>query len=583
MKPTFAKKKALQEPMRELIPLLQAALTDLGATDCSSNLLGLIRAKRFDLAIVAAEQYSAQCTESSLKLFDDGSRNAAIRLYYKGAQLEHLIKKLPVEDGSLHPRVAALKKFWAAEHRCKRVNSRFQAHLRGDAGHGRLKGKQLPYVRILDEIRRDIFSLLGPRPDMENIYSRCRFGPGSAVGITGDTTHLLKKMDASTCTPAALPFATEAIWANFQMRTAYLPNKGGYVCYDQQAFRESVYSRMVLVTNNKIAFVPKTAKTDRTIAIEPAWNVFLQLGVDAYLKQKLQRWGIDLADQTRNNELARQGSCLSSINPLSTIDLSSASDSLAINLVRFLLPPEWFSFLNAIRSPSFILDGQQHRYEKFVSMGNGFCFPLESLIFGAAARAALRITGDHTMSVYGDDIIVPQSSSLVLIEILRYLGFRTNVSKTFVHGPFRESCGTDFFDGTNVRPFTLNYIPASLRDYIKIGNGLLDRYMLLPELYQLCINKVLPKGVITPYEPPCADGSLRVPLDVFMTSKWASWNRQLQCWRTRSYKDIPVLDKTRVPSTFMEEMLCITSGATSASGSPRFARRRKTRTVLVTI
>jgi hypothetical protein len=178
------------------------------------------------------------------------------------------------------------------------------------------------------------------------------------------------------------------------------------------------------VQYNKITCVPKNAKTDRTIAIEPTLNGFLQTGVDRFYKKRLRRIGVDLSSQALNKALARIGSLYGCY---STIDLSSASDSMSVQLIKELLPADWFSFLDAIRSPSYSLDNKTPvRYEKFCIMGNGFCFPLETLIFRAAVEYVMSVCSIHpnrTCAVYGDDIIVPYECALLLIEVLRDLGF----------------------------------------------------------------------------------------------------------------------------------------------------------------
>jgi len=64
--------------------------------------------------------------------------------------------------------------------------------------------------------------------------------------------------------------------------------------------------------------------------------------------------------------------------------------------------------------------------------------------------------------VYGDDIIVPSESYDMVSWALECFGFQVNPEKSFSTGPFRESCGTDAFAGTNVRPIFVDR-PRSLR------------------------------------------------------------------------------------------------------------------------
>ena len=219
-----------------------------------------------------------------------------------------------------------------------------------------------------------------------------------------------------------------------------------------------------IVEGSKVTTVPKTALVDRCIAIEPDMNMFIQKGIGAVIRRKLKGVGVDLNDQTHNQRLAYLGSRTGS---LSTIDLASASDSIAIELVKLLLPHDWFDALMRCRSEVGVLPcGTKHHFEKISSMGNGYTFELESLIFWALARSVLEVSGceDRRLGVYGDDIVIHNSVAEVLIEVLDYCGFRTNLDKTFISGPFRESCGKHYFYGEDVTPL-----------YIKEPLGTLNR------------------------------------------------------------------------------------------------------------
>ncbi len=208
-----------------------------------------------------------------------------------------------------------------------------------------------------------------------------------------------------------------------------------------------------VVEGSRVTTVPKTALTDRCIAIEPDMNMFIQKGIGSVIRSKLRSVGIDLNDQTHNQKLAKIGSRTGS---LATIDLASASDSIALELVRLLLPHDWFDALMRCRSEVGVLpNGIKHPFEKISSMGNGYTFELESLIFWALARSVidLRECEDRRLGVYGDDIVIHNSCAEELIGLLDYCGFKTNVDKTFVSGPFRESCGKHYFYGEDVTPF----------------------------------------------------------------------------------------------------------------------------------
>jgi hypothetical protein len=88
------------------------------------------------------------------------------------------------------------------------------------------------------------------------------------------------------------------------------------------------------------------------------------------------------------------------------------------------------------------------KYAKFSSMGNGSTFSIETIVF-AAACASL---GSVAFSVYGDDIIIEQALATPLIELLEYLGFIINRDKSYIDGPFRESCGVSCWLGQDITP-----------------------------------------------------------------------------------------------------------------------------------
>jgi hypothetical protein len=209
-----------------------------------------------------------------------------------------------------------------------------------------------------------------------------------------------------------------------------------------------------VVAGSKLGFVPKNAKTDRAICTEPLVNSVYQNAIGEVLTRKLRRVGCNLRDQTRNQQLALKGSITGA---LATIDLSAASDTISQAVVLDLLPPEWFELLDSTRSHHYTYEGGTYYFHKFSSMGNGFTFGLESLIFLALTLAVcehlgLPKTAVQDVSVYGDDIIAPVEAVGLLTEVFSYYGFTINQDKSFSSGPFRESCGRDYFLGMYVRP-----------------------------------------------------------------------------------------------------------------------------------
>lgn len=242
-----------------------------------------------------------------------------------------------------------------------------------------------------------------------------------------------------------------------------------------------------ITPGNRVTTVPKNSTIDRCIACEPDLNMSLQLAVGKSIRDKLMsfsvhdhsgrkyRGSINLNDQTLNQRLALTGSVH---NSLATIDLSSASDTISYRLVMDLLPYPWFSTLDNLRSPIGELpDGSRIVWNKFSSMGNGFTFELETLIFAAIVHGVFLMNGKRsqfgrTSAVYGDDIICDSDIAHNVISALYSVGFTTNKDKTFVSGPFRESCGKHYYEGVDVTPFFIKGPLTNLTRVCWLGNRL---------------------------------------------------------------------------------------------------------------
>lgn len=90
---------------------------------------------------------------------------------------------------------------------------------------------------------------------------------------------------------------------------------------------------------SRIISVPKTLKTPRIIAIEPAHIQYVQQSLLSILvpileKSKVLKGALGFSDQLPNQEMARKGSIDGSY---ATIDLSEASDRVSLQLVKSML------------------------------------------------------------------------------------------------------------------------------------------------------------------------------------------------------------------------------------------------------
>lgn len=502
---------------------------------------------------------------SALDLADSISQKSYgdAREHFAWNQLASLVRKVPFRDPLLDPKGTATRNFLEAETLCSLTNrSTFSPF----------------YSPQLEKARQYIERCIGLTPNLRSIYELCDFGPGSNIGVGGTRTHLAAKLSGRwSVTPTAAPYAYRALMSNHQIHR-YLLDVGldsDIMCIDHETVSARIKERLDYVSYNKVAFVPKTAKTNRSIAVEPLLNSFLQKGIDMHLRGKLRRFGHNLADQSKNCRLAQIGSKEGydgDPNPLCTIDLKMASDSLSMNIVKSLLPPDWFTLLNNVRSPSYVLNaGEPKRYEKFCSMGNGFCFPLETLIFASLAYACDADFMGRPWAVYGDDIVLQRRAALQLVPLLEHVGFRVNEDKTFIWGPFRESCGADYFGGENVRPYTLAFLPDSHRELIKMANGIQGRYLNMQNEVLFLLDSIVPnKRYVRPYDGP-PEEAITVPLDVFMGSSFARWDSAIQNWRWTVSRSQPRLDRANYHPWV--EFIGALRGSRATDYRPQFALR----------
>ena len=85
-------------------------------------------------------------------------------------------------------------------------------------------------------------------------------------------------------------------------------------------------------------------------------------------------------------------------------------------------------------------------------MGNGFTFGLMTFTLLCAARQY-----DSFAHVFGDDIIIDGDVAPAFIDLLHVTGWTLNSSKTFLTGPFRESCGGFVHSGVYLDSYKIEW------------------------------------------------------------------------------------------------------------------------------
>jgi hypothetical protein len=315
----------------------------------------------------------------------------------------------------------------------------------------------------------------------EEWFRACKFGPGSTVGVGySDTSMEAKTAKPMTVTAGASLYLQRYLEWDFQFRSALHDRVGS----------DEVYR---LVLGSRATTVDKTSEQRRMVCPEPTGNSFLQQGLMDVLFSRLRDVGLDIERLPEiHKELARLASILGHV---STVDWRSASDSQGIELFRWLTPPTWFTVLSALRSPFMEVKKVPLHLECFHTSGNACTFPMETLVLWVYAHACASVAaGEHSLypdwerrknsiSVFGDDCIIPTNITSMFIDVLEGVGMEVNEDKTFVgDDTFRESCGGDYLRGYSVRPFSItapsNTKRSGLESWLYIlVNGFQKKYI----------------------------------------------------------------------------------------------------------
>lgn len=237
----------------------------------------------------------------------------------------------------------------------------------------------------------------------------------------------------------------------------------------------SLFSPQKTGNHATIILVPKDSRGPRIISCEPAAKQFEQQGLMRYMvtsleEDRLTSGNINFTDQKVNQRLALESSVT---GEWATLDLKDASDRISVRLVKkvFARCPHLLRDLLAVRSAHTRMpDGELLMLRKYAPMGSATCFPvlaccvyfmLVSALYGWHGSAAYRM-----VKVYGDDIIVPTRYYNLAVTLLENAGLKVNRSKSFHRGLFRESCGVDAYNGTNVTPvrYRATLGPVSKKD-----------------------------------------------------------------------------------------------------------------------
>nr|QDH89640.1 MAG: RNA-dependent RNA polymerase [Leviviridae sp.] len=438
--------------------------------------------------------------------------DASYKQFCSSYLLFNLLRKWEVRGDDADE--VAKEKFLTSNQRCKDWNLRLDT-----------EGDSLLWGEFLTEVDR----FLHPEGQMLfsstfEMFEHARVGPGAAILARSESTYSKLFASKLSVTSVSLYFA-------YRRWIEWFP-----LMDEADSFCRSSLGGPIFTVASRTSFAPKTIDCSRMICVEPSLNMFVQLGLGHILEERLRSsFGLDLSNQPESNiRLAREGSLT---GRFATIDLSSASDSISVNLCRLIFPSWFFRTLTEIRSPFTEVGGQRVKLNMISTMGNGFTFPLQTLIFSCLIRAAYRSLGIDTLrcsslganwGCFGDDLIVEAKAFHRVIRLLSILGFSVNSKKTFFEGPFRESCGADWLSGQPVRPVFVKRL-GSLQD-IFVAINLLNEWsartgIALPRAINFLLSLIrFPlHSVAVPYDEN-NDAGIRVPL-CLLDRKHLIWDR----------------------------------------------------------
>lgn len=336
---------------------------------------------------------------------------------------------------------------------------------------------------------------------------------------------------------------------------------------------EFCFGELLEVDALHAVLVNKTYKSKRMILPNTGIGGLYTNGLGAVIVKRLNQHGYDVRKlPDRHKVLARRASYN---GDSATVDQTLASDNITTWLLEKSFPLRWAKALLAGRIGRIELDGVTHETKTLSTMGIGYTFPVQMVLFLGLAHASLSIyqetfgkVRNPTISVFGDDLICPVEIKNILTDVFESLGLLINEEKSFWCGPFRESCGGDYFRGLDVRPA---YLPRwegsvdrkrSVEAYLyKTYNAVMRRWTEdeLPTTVQFILSQLKMLCRENPYVVPPSfgdDTGLKVSLDQLATSDLRAPKRDIHgSFKFDRLENIPATQNERFQDAHYWESL----------------------------
>lgn len=415
----------------------EVSLDLLEALDCSRS-----------LALAIAVRHNALAENPELMSTYSHRLYNTPHNYLLSAQSCAIFKKrlwlMPEEVPNKDLSESALEAFLKVEHECSEANYHLRARS-NFATNGLLHRAATIAQSILGNLPHDTFSHLDPL-----------FTSGSTATLSGLNANIESKiLSRLSVSQHAACYILDATRSCGLLKDIWEDN-------------------LEYVNYNVFRTVPKSFDKERIVCPEPLGNMLLQRHIARLIKKRLRKVGIDISSQADIHRSILE----SNSDLVATIDQSDASDRISYELVRQILPPDWFYILNQLRSKNCLLpDGTLHPLQKFMTQGNGFTFELETLIFYCIVKANLdnnKSDDKHFVSIFGDDTLVYDWHSETTIKALKQCFLKINVQKSFSNDTFKESCGTDIMENQNVRPIYFKEFSEGLFGLYELANRIYE-------------------------------------------------------------------------------------------------------------
>lgn len=326
-------------------------------------------------------------------------------------------------------------------------------------------------MRVLREARLISKEILG-QYDLEEHMKACRFGKRASVGNSYARSYLDLKLSSSEITGSHdhIGWMEEYLYTDTLLREIL------------QGRDNNSYPPYKPIDTLALTNVPKSFKSLRGIMPNTLIGSFYTYGLGKVITDRLKEkahLNISVLQEKHRAMCCKYSKDRSHV----TADLSAASDTPTYELLMRVIPYSWMKVLKLGRINHCTIGEERIYLRSFMTMGIGFTFPLETLLFYALLKAIEKLSGvKGRISVYGDDLIYPRKMHPFVKHIFPCLNIQLNEDKTFVESHFRETCGADYYRGIDVRPFqpegsASELKPLPFQQFLyKLINGLSRRW-----------------------------------------------------------------------------------------------------------